>query len=653
MLGNNPRTLNVWFRSEVDAVKPVVSCGTHSVGQLFEALTLSGPTWEGHFWGGPGYETALGGIVPAVTVGQWHMATLVYDGATTVAVYHDGSHVGDYTLSDELNTTLPASPDDRVFVGASAAASGTTGCFGGAIDDVALWDRTLTAAEIATVHEFGELGLGLFDIGKVIPETAPGSPFRASIQRTRSGSVMLTWDSSLPGAVYTVEWSTRLTSWTPLAANIPPSGNLTSLLLPADDERDPGSEPRLFLRVRQVPAVEVTRVDPDPGGSTFQSHNQKVVANDRGIFVSYGAAGYLRLGRSVDGGRNFTTVYQNANAQQPAPMETDEHDNIYLVYTGLDGTGLNFLRFSPANGFAEPIFVRTHAVPLGSKIAMAYDRARQQFYVASQWGAVFTLDKSGNLLRNQAVFGSVSGHVAAYPHLMVDSSGILHFADTTALAGDCIPYVTIRYLRSADGGATWTKMDGTALSLPTSPAPDGPSDMINLPDEVSPYSTWLANFHVRDGTAHFIYRATNPWDPECLGLTTTLAERQHYMRFNAATGVREIDSWAETGGWGGGGTWIGGISGLLASDLNDPGGPLYGVMMDSMWQITSLVSLDNGSTWQFHASTPRGYFVYALGGCRTLTPDGNIIGTFSAGDDQGDWHVYFFTIRGYPAPGSP
>jgi len=854
--GSNPRTMNLWFKANQDLRFTPVGYGFNA-GGAWQLLLLPSTHGFGQVYGLDAHiPDTFGDSNPGWTAGTWYMVTITYDpdvNGGTAKVYQDGTLVDS---ADNLGLDTNAS---ALYVGTGPATAGFgSAYFDGMIDDLAVWNRVLPAGQIATIHDFGELGLDLFEIrsgaatatllasspnpstsgdhvtftavvqadgvtaddatgtmtffldgattlgdagvtngvaslgttaladglrritarysgdatyvpsvggltqvvllpgqeatttvlessgnpslgggtigftatvqasgstageaggmvtfkdggvtlgtsmlshGKAVfrtgalavgthsvtaeyggdgsygpsvsaalpqvvePPTRLADPVRpfgiTDVRRTADGSVTLTWDSSLPGAVYTVESSTNLVDWTPLPGNVPPSGDLTSLLLPAGGDPDPATEPKLFLRVREVPAVEVILVDPEPYGSTFQSHNQKVVANDHGIFVTYYAggswpAGYYRLARSVDGGRNFTTIYQYANAVNIAPMETDEHDNIYLAYGATDGAGLNFLRFSPANGFAEPVFVRTHAVPLGAKIAMAYDRARQQFYVASQWGAVFTLDKSGNLLRNQSVFGSVNGHVAAYPHLMVDSSGVLHFADTTALAGDCIPYVTIRYLRSADGGATWTKMDGTALSLPTSPAPDGPSDMINLPDEVSPYSSWLANFHVKDGKAHFIYAATNPWDPECLGLTTPLVERQHYMRFNAGTGVREIDSWAETGGWCGGGTCIYPNSGLLASDVNDPAGPLYGVAGDSMSQLTSLVSLDNGSTWKFHASSaPRSFYGYAVGGCRTLAPGGNIIGTFSAGDANGDWHVYFFAMRGYPGPWSP
>lgn len=180
VLGSNARTMNLWFRADLDAIKPIVSYGYSgypaNLGLLFEAITLttgslgiSKPSWEGHFAGAVGYETAWGVLpIPEVTVGQWHMATLAYDGATNVAVYHDGSHVLDYTTAGALNTTLPASPNDKLFVGASVPLTPSFGYFDGGVDDVALWNRVLTPGEVATIYNRGVQGLGIPEPGTMV-----------------------------------------------------------------------------------------------------------------------------------------------------------------------------------------------------------------------------------------------------------------------------------------------------------------------------------------------------------------------------------------------------------------------------------------------------------------------------------------------------
>src|SRR5262245_57535784 len=86
---------------------------------------------------------------------------------------------------------------------------------------------------------------------------------------------------------------------------------------------------------QEGPPVEITEVDGEAhGGATGQSHNQKVVANAYGIFMTHihkrqccdilnscadeppakcpdaNLIATWRLSRSVDGGASFTTVYE-------------------------------------------------------------------------------------------------------------------------------------------------------------------------------------------------------------------------------------------------------------------------------------------------------------------------------------------------------
>lgn len=377
---------------------------------------------------------------------------------------------------------------------------------------------------------------------------------------------------------------------------------------------------------------------PLTGYSTFQSHNQKVVANDNGIFLTFiystpsDAPSIWRLARSTDGGQTFSIIYESSDYTRAPAMETDENNNIYLTFP-VDGA-TKFLRFTSANGYTSPDINRTHSgVTSASKYAMAFDKTRQQFYHATQWQRVLTFDMAGNLLRNQQVWGSSPISGTQYPHLFVDSAGVLHHAMTTLDSAD--NYETIRHLKSIDGGATWKAMDGTAISIPTSPEPTGPSTMINLPDEIT-LTTWLGTMHVKDGKLHFVYRTVN-----------VNPNRQHYMRFNGQTGAREIDSWTDWGNWQGMSITMRAESALLASDPQDPSGPLYAVGEDSNGNLSALISFDNGSTWQDYATSSIVFSdIYAVGGFRELTPDGKVIGSFS-GKIGSTWRTYYFQFPSY------
>src|SRR5688572_33371040 len=90
---------------------------------------------------------------------------------------------------------------------------------------------------------------------------------------------------------------------------------------------------------RALTRIELTCVDPAATGyGTFQSHNQKVVANRRGIFMTHirtrnepYTAQQWRLSWSRDGGRTFETLYEATHATNPAVLETDDAENVYLI----------------------------------------------------------------------------------------------------------------------------------------------------------------------------------------------------------------------------------------------------------------------------------------------------------------------------------
>ena len=165
--GGNARTLNVWFRSDADQFSAPVSYGVGAnAGDLFEVLCLNsghsaGQVYGGHFWGG-GNDTYLTPPAnPAYTVGEWSMATLVYGGTGTVDVYANGQFIKTSVVA--INTTPGVGNDvEDLLVGASNWAIG--GFFVGAVDDVALWSRTLSADEVEAIYDAGVAGDDLYAI---------------------------------------------------------------------------------------------------------------------------------------------------------------------------------------------------------------------------------------------------------------------------------------------------------------------------------------------------------------------------------------------------------------------------------------------------------------------------------------------------------
>lgn len=371
--------------------------------------------------------------------------------------------------------------------------------------------------------------------------------------------------------------------------------------------------------------VEVILVDADATGyGTFQSHNQKVVSGRSGIFMTHirrrnepYTAQQWRLSWSTDGGKSFRTVYETTQATNPPVLEMDDEGNLYLVRVDfIDGNGYLY-RFRPGDGYSTPV---VSVIPGGSagKYAMMLDSPRRQLYYFAHNNTFHVVGLDGTVRHSGTLLRDGSNAVLQYPLLSLDEKGVLHAAWTTQKHGVYL-YWDIHYMASSDGGRTWQTMKGEPLTLPIVADDTGPTDRITLDDEFEVH-TWLSSFLVRGEKAHFLY------------LAQTTPPRQHYMRYDLKTGEREIDTFDRLAGES---ISLRGLDGLLATSAGDANAPLYCVM-SAEGRLGCLISYDDGTTWHDHALSDGRYNLYAVGGCRHITAEGHIIGTFT--DSRGSGH---------------
>jgi hypothetical protein len=116
------------------------SLGTDSSSRLKAQIMIGGTTQE---------------LQPSValTQGVWHFAAVTYNGST-IRVYLDGVEVGSGSYSGAVST------DSTVAVGLGNLPSGAGNrAFSGALDELAVFNKALTAAEIATLFTTGGGGL--------------------------------------------------------------------------------------------------------------------------------------------------------------------------------------------------------------------------------------------------------------------------------------------------------------------------------------------------------------------------------------------------------------------------------------------------------------------------------------------------------------
>lgn len=147
-LGAAPRTMMLWFRTPVNLASAteaaMVQYGTTWGGRMFALITSGNAPGRLYFYGHGSDLAGLTSLLPDT----WYHAAVTYDGAT-VRLYVNGQPDGQSAMG--LDTQLSG---DGLTIGLRHSGSR----WQGEIDDVAIFDRALSAAEIAAVYQAGSTG---------------------------------------------------------------------------------------------------------------------------------------------------------------------------------------------------------------------------------------------------------------------------------------------------------------------------------------------------------------------------------------------------------------------------------------------------------------------------------------------------------------
>jgi hypothetical protein len=380
--------------------------------------------------------------------------------------------------------------------------------------------------------------------------------------------------------------------------------------------------------------------------ATFQSTNQKVVSSPGGIFMAYNqtrneayTSQRWRLLRSTDGGTSFSTVYEATHATHPPMIEADSAGDVYLVHMDGQAGDARFYRFRAADNYARPAVA---VIPGGDsgKYAMFLDESQRRLFYFANNNRLYTLGLDGGVLSSTLLLRPGPHAMLMYPLLSMGgapapgASRDLFAAWTTQKHGIYM-YRDIHAMKSPDGGATWRSLGGRPLTLPVVADETGPAERITLDDEFE-YHTWLSSFAWKGRKLHFCYEAQ------------TTSPREHYVRYDADTGRRELDVQPRFAGQT---ISILGLDGFFCSAGDAPGDELFFVG-HAAGRLGCLVSRDNGTTWHDFAISDLRCSPYSIGGCRrvvTINGRRHIIGSFtdqSGGTAiaEGRSKVYFFKI---------
>ncbi|MCA9213393.1 MAG: PD40 domain-containing protein [Planctomycetales bacterium] len=394
-------------------------------------------------------------------------------------------------------------------------------------------------------------------------------------------------------------------------------------------------QPVANRKTNQYPAqIRLTRIDTKVTHyATFQSHNQKVVANKYGYFTTHirdrdkpYLAQTWRLSRSTDQGASFKTIFQQTDATNPPVIETDSAGNIYLIQVDFKSGDAFLYKFDAAKDFLDP---RVTTIPGGAagKYAMMLDEKSQRLFFFSHNNSFHRITLDGTVEHRTNLLKPGEHAILQYPLLASASNGDLHAAWTTQKHGVYL-YWDIHHMLTRNHGESWTDFSGTPITVPTAADNTGPSDQISSSDEFE-FHTWLSSMALAGGKAHFAY------------MTQTVPPRENYVRFDLASGKKDIHIQEFEGAT----NRILGLDGYFVTA--SAADHIYFVGNDSGY-LACLRSRDNGATWEDYARTDIAFSLYSIGGFRK-TVDGAIIGTFTnqkQGKDELDFlsDVYFFRI---------
>lgn len=147
-VGASPRTFEVWFRTSIDlsaqTESGIVQYGTATAGNMFGLITSANAPGKLYFYG---HGADLAGVTTLLP-NTWYHGAVTYDGVN-VKLYLNGQLESQAPIG--LNTVLDAS---GLLIGNREGSSFWTG----QIDEPAVYDRELSAAEIAAIFTAGSAG---------------------------------------------------------------------------------------------------------------------------------------------------------------------------------------------------------------------------------------------------------------------------------------------------------------------------------------------------------------------------------------------------------------------------------------------------------------------------------------------------------------
>jgi hypothetical protein len=425
--------------------------------------------------------------------------------------------------------------------------------------------------------------------------------------------------------------------------------------------------------VTGIGTVQFTHLDAIPSGTigstthaaygTFQSHNQKTVANSRGIFTAYlqdyipaadgNDVGTWTLKMSTDGGTSFGSILTETDGAKAPCIETDASGNIHIAYPTNSWRDIYYIQLLASENYTPPHSIIVPGAGAG-KYSCSFNMARNEFYYLG-WSKLVRIDAATmTVIDNRTFFENGPNGLMQYPHLSFEPTGQdLAVAWTTVspvpIGASGSLYKDARYLTSGDYGGAWQiPTTGDDARLPVVVDDTGPAPQALLPPDYTgaaaaqaagnEWENWLDDMAFADGYFFFMYNTYGSAAPDA-GV--------RYVRTSLTSSSPSVSSLHFRGD----SLEISSLGTFFVTQPAPGGGHfLYAVGGSPEQRLVVLMSRDDGVSWHdFAASEPRPNPIYAVSGSRVVSPDGYITGAYTAVAKPGEDHggVEFFKVRAF------
>ncbi len=395
-----------------------------------------------------------------------------------------------------------------------------------------------------------------------------------------------------------------------------------------DAEKNESPPSNLLEVVAPIESVEINTLESGVAAyATFQSHNQKIVTTENGLFLTYiDKQDYgvevqpgvfedqmaWRLLKSTNNGDSFEQVFEATHATMVPVLEVDSEGYIYLMHSNWNEADKpSYLwKFHSGQDFANATQIARLPSGAAEKNNMLLDEDRGLLYYFEKYDELRVLDMDGGMNRNVWLTQGGDVGILAYPHLAVDEGGTL-YAAWTAQNSEIYQYRSIHCVKSFDQGISWQTLEGTPLATPIISDETGPATEITVASEHDDH-TWLASFSSREGKLHFAYQRSTLDD---------VFISQNYVRVDAEEGSVDVRTTKMQGD----SLEIKSLDGHFVDRPEE----LFFVSRSSDNRIAIIGSRENGLDWHdVAASLPLPGAPYAISGQRETDEDSPIVGAF-------------------------